>query len=174
MSPEASGHEAGFCRRKERAVGLAEGVVTQAGEFVLVTYALGSCVGLTLWDPLARVGGMLHSQLPVSSLAPDRVAAEPFLFTDTGVAELLRQLYALGADKSRVVARLAGCSESPNGSGSGFRVGQRNLAVARRVLWKNDIVVKGEDVGAARPRTLFLDMTTGVTTVRSNGTSRTL
>lgn len=156
-------------RRIEHAVGLGEGVVSGAGDFVLVTYALGSCVGLTLWDPLAHVGGMLHSQLPVSSLDPARAAREPFLFADTGVAELLRRLYAAGADKRRVVAKIAGCAHSVGGSGSSFRVGQRNLAVARRVLWKNDIVIEGEDVGDSGPRTLFLDMTTGVTTVRSDG-----
>lgn len=161
-------------RRREVAVGMGAGVVAQAGDYVMVTYALGSCVGLTLWDPLARVGGMLHSQLPVSSLDPERAAAEPFLFTDTGVAELLRRLYALGADKRRVLAKIAGCAESVGGSGSSFRVGQRNLAVARRVLWKNDIVIKGEDVEDSRPRTLFLDMDTGLTTVRSDGICKTL
>lgn len=161
-------------RREERTVGLGDAIVTRAGDFVIVTHALGSCVGLTLWDPLARVGGMLHSQLPVSSLDPERAEAEPFLFTDTGVAECLRRLYTLGADRRRVVAKLAGCAEAVGATGSSFRVGQRNLAVARRVLWKNDIVIKGEAVADTRPRTLFLDMETGETTVRCDGVRTSL
>lgn len=160
-------------RRIEHIVGLGQGVAARGGDFALVTFALGSCVGLTLWDPLARVGGMLHSQLPVSSMDEERSATEPFLFTDTAVAELLRRVYALGGEQSRIEARIAGCAESAAG-GSSFRVGKRNLAVARRVLWKNDILIRGEDVGSSRPRTLHLDMQTGVTTVRSDGAWRSL
>lgn len=159
-------------RRIEHVIGMGEGVASRGGDFVLVTYALGSCVGLTLWDPLARVGGMLHSQLPVSSIDAERSETQPFLFTDTAVAELLRRVYALGGEQSRIQARLAGCADI--GGSSSFRVGKRNLAVARRVLWKNDILVKGEDVGDTRPRTMVLDMESGVTTVRSDGVSRTL
>ena len=155
--------------REERAVGVGDGLTARGGDFVIVTFALGSCVGLTVWDPLARVGGLLHSQLPVSYQHRARAAEHPFLFTDTGVAELLREVFALGADKRRLVAKLVGCAERSDHS-STFRVGQRNLAVARRVLWKNDIVIAGEDVGGDIPRTLFLDMESGVTTVRARGT----
>lgn len=155
------------------AIALGDGGAATAGDFAFVTYALGSCVGLTLWDEVAGVGGMLHSQLPVSSINTPRAGIEPFLFTDTGVAELLRRVFALGGDRSRVKACLAGCAQAVS-AGSEFRVGQRNLAVARRVLWKNDIVVKAEDVGDDRPRTMFLDMRTGETTVRSDGTLKRL
>lgn len=163
--------DTGRARRIERVIGMGEGLAAPAGDFALVTFALGSCVGLTLWDPLARVGGMLHSQLPVSSLDAQRAAAEPFLFTDTAVAQLLRRVYALGGERSRIEARIAGCSDN---SETTFRVGKRNLAVARRVLWKNDIVPKAEEVGEPRPRTMVLDMSTGITTVRSNGAERAL
>lgn len=158
-------------RRIERVIGMGDGFAGRGGDFALVTFALGSCVGLTLWDPLARVGGMLHSQLPVSSLDAQRASSEPFLFTDTAVTELLRRVYGLGGERSRITARIAGCSD--NGETT-FRVGKRNLAVARRVLWKNDILLKAEEVGEPRPRTMVLDMSTGVTTVRSNGAERPL
>lgn len=149
-------------------VGVGDGFVARGEEFVLITYALGSCVGITAWDPLARVGGMLHSQLPVSYGYADRAATTPFLFTDTGVTELLRQVFALGADKRRLVVKLAGCAMRAE-TDTRFRVGQRNLAVARRVLWKNDIVVDAEDVGGDAPRTMTLDLATGITSVRSRG-----
>ncbi len=154
-------------------MGVGDGLAEMTGDFVLVTYALGSCVGLTLWDPVARVGGLLHSQLPVSYNNEARAAEQPFLFTDTGVAEMLRQVYRLGGDRRRIVAKIAGCAERAGG-GSTFRVGQRNLAVARRVLWKNDIVISGEDVGGDVPRTMWLDMASGETIVRVGGHARAI
>lgn len=160
--------------REERAIGVGDGTVAAGGDFVFVTFALGSCVGLTLWDPQARVGGMLHSQLPVSYGHEARAAEHPFLFTDVGVAELLRELYKLGGSKRRIVAKLAGCAERTTQAKNSFRVGQRNLAVARRVLWKNDIVIAGEDVGGDVPRTLYLDMGNGETIVRVHGQHTTL
>lgn len=158
--------------REDRTVGVGDGAAAESGDFVFVTYALGSCVGITAWDPEARVGGMLHAQLPVSYQHEERAQRFPFLYTDTAVAELLRRLYRLGADNRRLVVVLAGCAERTDSST--FRVGQRNLAVARRVLWKNDIVVKAEDVGGDTPRSLFLDMESGETTVRMNGTLKRL
>jgi len=161
-------------RRREIAVGVGEGAADSGGDFSLITFALGSCVGVTLWDPCALVGGMLHCQLPVSYQNEERAKDNPFIYTDTGTAELLRRLYSLGADKRRLVARIAGCLDTKSTSPASFRVGARNLAVARRVLWKNDIVVSAEDVGGRLPRTLQLDMHSGETRVRTNGTWRTL
>jgi len=155
-------------------VGVAEGFADAAGDYSVITFALGSCVGVTLWDPHARVGGMLHCQLPVSYQNETRAKDNPFIYTDTGAAELLRRLYALGAGQDRLVARIAGCLDSESTSASSFRVGARNLAVARRILWKNDIAVRSEDVGGRMPRTLQLDMSSGDTRVRTNGTWRTL
>lgn len=154
-------------RRAERTIGMGDGAADASGDFLLVTFALGSCIGLTLWDPGARVGGMIHSQLPVSYGNAERADGQPFLFTDTAVAELLRRVYGLGGSRDRLVAKLVGGAERANGGA--FRVGQRNVAVARRVLWKNDIVVAGEDVGGDHPRTLYLDMESGRTIVKSRG-----
>lgn len=159
-------------RRTERTIGMGDGAAIGGGDFSLVTFALGSCVGVTFWDPAARVGGMLHSQLPVSYQNAERAQAQPFLFTDTAVAEMLRRLYGLGASRDRLVVKLAGGAERANSST--FRVGQRNVAVARRVLWKNDIIVAAEDVGGDLPRTLYLDMADGRTTVKSRGDAREL
>lgn len=151
---------------------MGDGAATGHGDFSLVTFALGSCVGVTFWDPAARVGGLLHSQLPVSYQNTERAQTQPFLFTDTAVAEMLRRLYGLGASRDRLVVKLAGGAERANGSA--FRVGQRNVAVARRVLWKNDIIVTAEDVGGDHPRTLYLDMADGRTIVKSRGDAREL
>lgn len=159
-------------KRAELSIGVGEGYSSAQGDFMLVTFALGSCVGLTLWDPAVRVGGLVHSQLPVSYQNAQRAAENPYLFTDTAVAELLRAVYALGGKRQRIVAKLVGGAERTENSS--FRVGQRNVAVARRVLWKNDIVVAAEDVGGDHPRTVYLDMADGRTIVKALGASQEL
>ena len=80
-------------------------------EDFLVTHALGSCLGLTIYDPKCQVGGMLHAMLPMSKINPEKAARNPFLFVDTGVPELFAAFYAAGGDKSRVVVKAAGCGE---------------------------------------------------------------
>jgi chemotaxis protein CheD len=156
-----------------RVVGIAELVVTTDPAEVLVTHSLGSCVGLALYDPVKGVGGMLHAMLPVSTLDPTRAAANPPMFTDTGVAALLRGVFDLGATRADLVAVVAGASNVLDPQGL-FRIGERNHLVLRRMLWKNGILIADEDVGGTATRTLTLEMATGRTTVKTGGTTRVL
>jgi len=143
-------------------------VATADPEVEIITYSLGSCVGLTLLDPRAGVGGMIHCLLPLSRIDPAKAAQRPAMFVDTGVPELLRRLYALGARRDKLVAKVAGAG-SPLGPDATFKIGQRNYTVMRKILWKNGILIRGEDVGGRAARTLVLDMATGRTTVRTEG-----
>lgn len=136
---------------------------------VLVTYALGSCIGLTLYDPVCRVGGMIHCMLPLSRIDPERSRQEPCKFADTGVCVLLQALMDRGATRRNLVAKVAGGAMQFERQTS-FNVGERNLAVVRRVLWRNDILISGEHVGGTRPRSLFLHMATGRTVVKMGKT----
>jgi len=149
-------------------VDISDLAVTDDREAVLITYSLGSCVGLTLYDATAGVGGMIHCLLPLSRIDPKKAAARPAMFVDTGVPELLRRLYALGARRERLVAKVAGAG-SPLGPDHTFKIGQRNYTVLRKILWKNGILIRGEDVGGRAARTLVLEMKTGRTTVRMEG-----
>ena len=63
----------------------------------LVTYSLGSCIGVAIWDPTARVSGILHYMLPDSSISPEKAKTGPAMFADTGIPRLFRDAYALGA-----------------------------------------------------------------------------
>jgi len=156
-----------------RVVGISDyAVSTDPGE-TLVTYSLGSCIGLTLYDPEARVGGLLHAMMPLSSLDPERAVTTPGMFTDTGVAELLRVVFELGARRRTIVAKIAGAATQVDQHGM-FRIGERNYAVLRRVLWKNDILIAEQDIGGAVSRTLMLEMATGQTLIKSNGAVRVL
>ena len=80
-------------------VGMADCRVAAEPGAVLITYALGSCIGLTMYDPVTGVGGLLHFMLPDSTLDPARSAQNPCMFADTGIAWLLQNLTARGASK---------------------------------------------------------------------------
>ncbi len=135
---------------------------------VIVTYSLGSCVGVTLYDPIAGVGGMIHCMLPLSKIDPEKAKIKPYMFVDTGVATMLAKLYAMGAQRQNIIAKVAGAG-SPLGREETFRIGQRNYTILRKFLWKNNILIDKEDVGGSKARTLYLYMADGRTTVKSEG-----
>jgi chemotaxis protein CheD len=142
--------------------------VSNKPEDVIVTYSLGSCVGLALYDPEARVGGMIHCMLPLSRIDPEKAKKNPCMFTDTGVPKLLQAVLEMGATRRRLVAKVAGAA-APLNDNSVFKIGERNYVVLRKVLWKNDILIASEQVGGTVARTLFLHLDTGRTVVKSGG-----
>ncbi|MEM1355083.1 MAG: chemotaxis protein CheD [Planctomycetota bacterium] len=149
-------------------IGMCEMAVSTDTEQTLVTYSLGSCVGVTLFDPEAGVGGMIHCMLPVSKTDPEKAKARPAMFTDTGFVELLNEVLAKGAQMSRLVVKVAG-GGAPMDSAGRFKIGERNYAVLRKILWKNNLLIAGEDVGGTKPRTMRIQMTDGTVTVSSGG-----
>lgn len=160
-------------RVQERVVGIGELFVSRDPRDLLVTHSLGSCIGLTLYDPVAGVGGMLHAMLPLSSADPRRSARDPAMYTDSGVTALLQGLFDMGARRRSLVACAAGAANNTDTEDL-FRIGERNQMVLRKLLWKNDILLTGEDVGGTASRTLFLDMSTGDTLLRSGGVTTVL
>ena len=140
---------------------------------VLVTYSLGSCVGLALYDPVARLGAMVHCMLPLSKIDPAKAQTNPFMFTDTGVPALIQKMLDGGAQKRRLVAKVAGAASLLDAQGT-FKIGERNYIVLRKVLWKNDILIAAEDTGGAIARTLYLYLDTGRTTIKSRGQEKEL
>lgn len=149
-------------------IGISDMKVSNRPEDVLVTYSLGSCVGLALYDPVVRVGGMIHCMLPLSRIDPEKARANPYMFTDTGVPALIRAVLELGADRRRLVAKVAGAAAPLQDNGV-FNIGERNYVVLRKVLWKNDILIAAEEVGGTKARTLYLFIDTGRTTIKSGG-----
>ena len=149
-------------------VGISEMKVSNRTHDILVTYSLGSCVGLSLYDPVARIGGLVHCMLPLSQIDPAKAKARPSMFTDTGVVALLQRVLDLGGERKRLIAKVAGASCLLDDKGV-FRIGERNYTVLRKVLWKNNILIAGEDVGGTITRTMILYMATGKTIIKSRG-----
>ena len=149
-------------------VGISEMAVTRDTGKVIITYSLGSCVGLTLHDPVAGVSGMIHCMLPLSKIDPEKAEQNPCMFVDTGVPKLLQDVYDKGATRKNLVAKVAGAG-SPIGKNKVFKIGKRNYTVLRKVLWKNNIMIKGENVGGSSARTMILNVSTGRTVVKIDG-----
>jgi chemotaxis protein CheD len=140
---------------------------------LLVTHALGSCLGLMVYDPVARVGGLLHAMLPLSKINPEKAKTNPYMFVDTGVPRLFKELYSLGALKKRMVVKAAGCG-NPLGKNEMFKIGERNYTLLKKLLWKNNVMLKAEDCGGTKSRTVRFDMETGDVVISSGGTENAL
>jgi chemotaxis protein CheD len=141
--------------------------VGQSGD-VLVTHALGSCLGLVVYDPKVQVGGLLHAMLPLSKINPEKATTNPYMFVDTGVPALFKEIYRLGGDKGRLVVKAAGCGQ-PLGKNEIFKIGERNFTVLKKLLWKNSVLLAASDVGGASGRTVHFDVTTGQCQISSGG-----
>lgn len=141
-------------------VGMCDMAVSADRNATLITYSLGSCLGIALFDAEAGVGGLLHCMLPLSRTHPEKAKTKPAMFTDTGFVALLNEVLALGARKDRLSVKIAG-GGAPMDAGGRFKIGERNLAVARKLLWKNDLLIEESDVGGTKPRTMRLVMEDG-------------
>jgi chemotaxis protein CheD len=154
-------------------VGIAEMKVSADPGDVLVTYALGSCVGVSLYDPVGRVGGLIHCMLPLSRIDPAKAEKNPLMYVDTGMSVLLQAMFDQGAQRKSLVAKVAGASRIMDAGGV-FNIGERNYTVVRKVLWKNEILIAGEDVGGSVPRTMYLYLDSGRTLLKMAGEEKEL
>ncbi len=134
----------------------------------LVTYSLGSCIGVVIHDPVAGVGGMIHCMLPLSSCDQEKAKIKPCMFVDTGMNLFLGNLFKSGLTKANAVFKVAGGSAVLDTQGL-FRIGERNYTIFRKFMWKNGLMIKAEDVGGNSARTVRLHMDTGKVTVRTGG-----
>lgn len=156
-------------REAIRVAGIGEMVVTNDISQILVTYSLGSCIGVSVFDPEANVGGLIHCMLPNSKIEPEKAARRPCMFVDTGVVALLQAMMDMGAQGRRMKIKVAGAG-SPMDHVGRFKIGERNMATFRKVLWKNNLMIAAEDIGGTEPRTMSLYMGQGRTTIRNSGT----
>lgn len=149
-------------------IGIADMKISASADDLLITYALGSCLGVVVYDPVARVGGMLHAMLPVSTVNPEKAQKNPFVFVDTGVPQLFKAAYAAGARKERIILKVAGGAAMKNEAEDQFQIGKRNFTMLRKLLWKNNVLIQSYDVGENHSRTMSLDIATGEVILKIN------
>ena len=137
------------------------------GEGMLVTYALGSCIGICLHDPVLKLGALVHIMLPVNMEAGRKT---PMKYADTGIRETLRLMESKGASRNRITAKIAGGAKMFEvGSTSLGNIGQRNIESVHLNLKKEGIRLLKEDVGGSVARTLLFDVNSGLGCVRCYG-----
>lgn len=149
-------------------VGISDIKVSNTLDDVIITYALGSCIGISVYDPVAKVGGLLHYMLPDSTLDEKKAKENPAMFADTGIPTLFKACYRLGAEKRRMIVKAAGGASILDDTNF-FRIGQKNIMAMRKIFWKNNVMITSEDTGANHNRTVRLEVATGKTLVRSSG-----
>jgi len=150
---------------KALVVGISDCQVSADRESELVTYALGSCIAVSVWDPLRRIAGLLHYMLPESSMDAHKAETNPYMFADTGIDRLFRTACEKGADRRRLVVRLAGGAQVLDPQGV-FNIGKRNYQAARKALWKHGLMIASEAVGGEVSRTVRLNAEDGRLRVR--------
>jgi chemotaxis protein CheD len=154
--------------KKSLIVGMGDMLVSNDASAQLATYSLGSCVGVTIYDPVAKVGGMLHAMLPDSSISADRAASRPNMFVNTGLPAMFHAVYALGGLKHRIVIKLAGGAEFLDAN-KVFNIGVRNVEAVVAMLARNGVLLKGKETGGYESRTMRLDLATGGVTLDTPG-----
>jgi chemotaxis protein CheD len=154
-------------------VGIADLAVSNSPHVTLVTYSLGSCLGIAIYDPVARVAGLLHTMLPTSSIAPQKAALQPGMFVDTGIPNLFRSAYGLGAQKHRISIIVAGGAQVMDTSGF-FNIGKRNVEALYRIVADHGLRVMGDQTGGLVNRTLYFQISTGDLRLKISGQSKEL
>ena len=151
-------------------VGMADLKLCKAPDSV-TTLGLGSCVGVALRDPITKVGGLAHVMLPDSTQFDSSMNIAKF--ADTGTKELVRLMVAAGANKSRIVAKIAGGAQMFSiGGGKGgslVAVGERNVMAVKKVLEELKIPILASDTGLNFGRTVIFYPETGDYVIKAVG-----
>lgn len=151
---------------KEIKVGIADMKIARR-EGVLITYALGSCIGISLYDPAIKLAGLLHIMLPeVGSMSDMNV----FKFADTGIQEMLRKMAAFGGVKRRYQCKIAGGAKMFEMKGAGIgNIGERNIRSVEAIMRAEQIIILKKDVGLNYARTMLIDAADGTVKIRTAG-----
>jgi len=152
-------------------VGLAELAVSHDPNVVLSTYPLGACLGVAIYDPAAKAGGLLHSLLPASSIDPKRAADRPGMFLDTGIAALLWRARELGARTENLQIFVAGGAQIMDET-SPFNIGKRNYEVLTELLAGMNLKIYAEDVGGRNNRAMRINLATGEVRIKISGQAK--
>lgn len=164
-SPSLTGFE------QKVVIGIADMAVTNNVNATLTTYSLGSCLGVTIYDPVVKVGGMIHIMLPDSSIDPAKAQSVPSMFVDSGIPALFRSAYRLGAEKYRLVINMAGGAQIMDAAGY-FNIGKRNLEALTRLLGRHSLKIHNQAVGGLVNRTMYFNIATGEVRLKVSGDTR--
>lgn len=147
-------------------VGIAE-MKTSGSSSSIITTGLGSCVGVCIWDPQAKIGGMVHIMLPDSTAS--KAVINKAKYADTGVALLIDEIVRQGGNRNRLVAKIAGGAQmfSFPGQSSIMKIGERNTEAVKEALQREKIKLLAEDTGGNFGRTIQFFPETGLLLIKT-------
>ena len=148
-------------------VGVGDLQVSNDPASVLVTYGLGSCIAVLVFDPIRQVAGMVHYMLPLSQITPEKAKERPAMFGDTGVPLLFRKMTELASRKTDWVVKVVG-GASIQDDNKTFEIGKRNYVILRKLLWSAGLAIRAESVGGGLSRTARLAVADGRVTIRAS------
>lgn len=148
-------------------VGIADMKISENPQDIITTYSLGSCIAVVVYDPTAKVGGMIHVMLPDSKIERNADVLNPFKYVNTGIPKLYKKLFAIGAKRKHLVTKIAG-GASVMDTNNVFNIGKRNYAAVRKMLWRNNVMIKNEDIGGSKSRTVQLHLQSGKVLVKNS------
>lgn len=149
-------------------VGIADLNVVKAPD-ILVTFALGSCVGICLYDAKVKVAGLSHIMLPSSAQMQNVASSQHMKFADTGVAMLVQKMERAGASKTRMTAKIAGGAQmfAAMSTAAIANIGERNIQAVKATLNQLRIPIVAEDCGKNYGRTQYFSASDGVMLIKS-------
>jgi chemotaxis protein CheD len=147
-------------------IGVGDMSASNNSAITLSTYALGSCVALAAYDPVMRVGGLLHVMLPESSITPAKALTQPAMFVDTGVPALMRALIGFKAEPRRLRVFLAG-GASVLTNVDNFKIGERNIRAMTAHVTQLGLNVTHTALGGTINRTVHLNIANGAVTLKT-------
>jgi chemotaxis protein CheD len=145
--------------------------VSNNPQVILTTYSLGSCLGIAIYDPFVRVGGLLHAMLPESKIDPVKAVSRPAMFIDTGIPLLLKSMEELRAEKRRWKVYVVGGAQIMDHSGF-FSIGKRNYQALVESLAQHNLRIEAEQVGGLVNRTIHLNIATGGLSLKVSGQAK--
>ncbi len=147
------------------AVNLSEMKISNNPSETLVAFSIGSGIGMTIYDPISSVGGLLNFMLPSSTtIESAKIKKYPFMFADTGIPAFLTALEAMGTKTDRMKVVIAGGARVLDQTGV-FNVGHHNYQAARLILSGYKLDINYEDIGGFHYRTLKLNIGSGASTI---------
>lgn len=154
-------------------IGISDANVSNNPEDILETHSLGSCIAVCLYDPTTTIGGMLHYQLPNSTMNPSRAKQNPLMFADTGMNYIIDKMIKMGINIKRTQIKIAGGASMESGP-NGFDIGKRNYLAIKKILWQYRMFIDAEDIGGSSPRNMYLDIADGTVKIKVDNSEKNL
>jgi chemotaxis protein CheD len=160
-----------YCEKDEEVnivVGLSDMKVSNDQDAVLISYSLGSCIGIMIYDPVPKIGGLLNFMLPESTLDAEKGRKNPCMFGDTGIPALFKAATERGAVKERMKVIVAGGAQIID-QGTFLNIGEKNILAVQNIFSGLNVVPSIQEVGGYVNRTVKLLINSGEAWLKVSG-----